>query len=118
MSRTFDENELLERVDHDWEFLIETVELLSSDGRRLVDEIKAAAAAGDGAALGRAGHALKGMSSNFCCPSAQAAALEVERIGKYGDLSTAPAAVAALEGRLDQLMTALANFVATRAPCE
>ena len=32
MPRGFDEQELLERVDNDWEFLGETVQMLATDG--------------------------------------------------------------------------------------
>jgi len=111
----FDETELLDRVDNDWEFLSETVEMLSTDGRALMAEIHRASDAGDAAALGRAAHTLKGMISNFCAPTAQASAFAVETIGKEGDLSSAPQAVAALESHLDALTAALNDFVATRS---
>ena len=39
MSRVFDERELLEHIDNDWDFLTETVEMLSSDGPALIGEI-------------------------------------------------------------------------------
>ena len=114
MSRPFDEKELLERVDNDWEFLGETVQMLGTDGRSLMDEIRRATSAGDAAALGRAGHTLKGMISNFCCPTAHAAAFEVEKIGKGGDLSAAPPAVNALADQLEALIAALNDFLAAR----
>jgi len=111
----FDEKELLDRVDNDWDFLADTVQMLETDGRALMDEVRAAAAAaGDAAALGRAGHAIKGMISNFCSPAAHAAAAEVERIGKGGDLAAAPAAVDALGARLEELISDLTGFLATR----
>ena len=47
----FDEKELLDRVDNDWEFLAETVEMLETDGRALMAEIRRAADAGDAPAL-------------------------------------------------------------------
>ena len=115
MLPVFDETELLDRVDNDWEFLSETVEMLSTDGRALMAEIRRASDAGDAAALGRAAHTLKGMISNFCAPTAQASAFAVETIGKEGDLSSAPQAVAALESHLDALTAALNDFVATRS---
>jgi HPt (histidine-containing phosphotransfer) domain-containing protein len=111
----FDADELLDRVDHDWDFLADTVQMLETDGRGLLDEIRYAAATGDAAALGRVGHALKGMISNFCSPEAQASALEVERIGKSGDLSTASEAIETLSARLEELIAALEDFLATRA---
>src|SRR5689334_13367252 len=110
----FDEKELLDRVDNDWDFLADTVQMLQTDGRALMDEIRLAAATGDAAALGRAGHTIKGMLSNFCSPGTQATALEVERIGKAGDLVAAPAAVDALGARLEELISVLTEFLATR----
>jgi protein-histidine pros-kinase len=115
MSRPFDDKELLERIDSDWDFLAETVQMLATDGVALMDEIQRAAGAGDGAALGRAAHTLKGMISNFCAPTAQASAFEVEKIGKSGDLSSAPAAVRALATNVEALIAALNDFLTTRA---
>ena len=115
MLPVFDEAELLDRVDHDWEFLADTVEMLSTDGRALMAEVCRASDAGDAAALSRAAHTLKGMISNFCAPTSQASAFAVEKIGKEGDLSLAPGAVAVLESDLDALIAALNDFVATRS---
>jgi HPt (histidine-containing phosphotransfer) domain-containing protein len=115
MSQSFDEQELLDRVDQDVEFLAETVQLLVDEGPALVREIRAAAAAGDAAAVGRSAHALKGMISNFCADAAHGSAAEVERLGKGGDLVGVPAAVDALDGRLAELIAALKDFLAARA---
>ena len=115
MPRTFDETELLERVDNDREFLGETVQMLAADGPALLGEIRRAVEAGDAPAVGRAAHALKGMISNFCAPAAHAGAAEVERLGKAGDLSPAPNALATLESQVNDLVAELTDFVATRA---
>jgi protein-histidine pros-kinase len=115
MPRAFDERELLERVDNDWDFLAQTVQMLVEDGRALMDEVRKAAAAGDPAAVGRAAHTLKGMTSNFCAPAAQASALAVERLGKGGDLSAAPPALAALEQHLESLIADLNDLLAKKA---
>ena len=82
MSEILLEDELMERVDGDLEFLEETIAMLDEDSPALLDEIKAAVAAGDAAALVKPAHALKGMVSNFCAPSAEAAALELEVMGR------------------------------------
>ena len=115
MSRAFDADELLERLDNDWEFLAETVEMLAADGPARLAAIRRALADGDATAVGLTAHALKGMVSNFCAPAAQAAAQEVERIGKAGDLSAAPPAVDALAAGLDALIADLNAFVATKS---
>jgi HPt (histidine-containing phosphotransfer) domain-containing protein len=117
MLEVFDHEELMERVDHDWAFLDETVQLLHSDGRRLMAEIKSAAASADGAAVSRSAHTLKGMLGNFCAPEALNAARMVDAIGTKGDFAGAASAVAALELQLDRLIAALNEFLATRPQC-
>jgi two-component system, sensor histidine kinase and response regulator len=117
VSRTFDENELLDRVDNDWDFLAETVQMLEGDGPPLVQELRRAAASGDAPAVARVGHTLKGMISNFCSPAAHASAMALEQVGKSGDLSSAPPALDALERDLNALVADLHQFVATRTRC-
>lgn len=115
MSRAFDENELLERVDNDLGFLADTVQMLESDGRALMQELKVALAAADPAAAGRTAHTLKGMISNFCAPDVQALALDAERAAKAGDCAAALIASDRLEPALEALIGDLANFVKERS---
>ena len=115
MAIAFDETELLDRVDNDTAFLGDTVQMLVTDGRALMEEVRRAAAAGDARALNRSAHALKGMISNFCSPDAHECALEVERLGRSGDLSAAPAAVERLHARLEALTAELVEFVKARS---
>ena len=115
MPRVFDEKELIERVDNDWEFLGETVQMLSTDGPALLKAIRRATESGDAPAVGREAHALKGMISNFCSPPAHACALEVERLGKGGDLAAVPPALGLLETQLNTLIADLTAFLAARA---
>ncbi len=114
MADTFDEDKLMDRVNNDVEFLAETVQMLQCDGRSAMQQIRDALAAGDAPGLGRAAHALKGIVSNFCSPQTQASALQVEQMGKNGDLSAAPAAVTILEQRLRALLDELTAFVKER----
>ncbi len=111
MARTFDEAELLDRVDQDIEFLAETVEMLVSDGSSLLEQVRQGVASNDGSAIGRHAHALKGMISNFCAAEAQACALTMEQIGKSGDLASAATALASLESALRDLTAELLEFV-------
>jgi hypothetical protein len=55
------------------------------------------------------------MISNFCAPDTQQSALELERMGRGGDLAAAPAAVEQLQGRLRALTAELLEFVRARA---
>src|SRR4051812_14503027 len=114
MSRVFNHKELLERIDNDWDFLAETIQMLSTDAPVLIDEIRRCVGSGDAAAVGRAAHSLKGMVSNFCAPATLACAYEVEKLGKSGDLSAAPQAVKSLEDQLGLLTSELNNFLTTR----
>ena len=115
MPRTFDEKELLERVDNDWEFLGDTVQMLADDGPNLLSDIRRAVEAGDAPGVGRAAHTLKGMISNFCAAEAQSGALAVEQLGKSGDLAAVAPALQTLETQLNALIADLNGFVATRA---
>jgi HPt (histidine-containing phosphotransfer) domain-containing protein len=115
VATTFDEAALLERVDHDLEFLAETVQILSAEAPPLVEEIRRAVAAGDAASVGRLGHTLKGMVSNFCAAETHARASEVEVLGKSGDLSSAQPAIQALERQLDALTSELLQFIRAKA---
>jgi HPt (histidine-containing phosphotransfer) domain-containing protein len=115
VAQTFDEPELLDRVDNDLGFLAETVEMLAADAPPLLDELAGAVEARDAAAVGRLAHSLKGMISNFCAPAAQGAALDLERLGKAGDLSGAGPALLALRERVGALSAELAGFVKARS---
>jgi HPt (histidine-containing phosphotransfer) domain-containing protein len=115
VAQLFDEAELMERVDNDLEFLADTVQMLETDGRALVAEIRTAVASGDSPAVGRAAHALKGMISNFCSPAVQTLAFDVEKAGKAGDGAGAAAASVKLEPSLEALVVELAAFVRSRS---
>jgi len=111
---TFNESELLERVDNDIGFLTETVDMLAADGPSLIEQARSAMVGGDAARMGQLAHAIKGMIANFCAPAAQEAALALERLGKAGDLAGAPPALESLRERLDALTRDLVTYVKAR----
>jgi HPt (histidine-containing phosphotransfer) domain-containing protein len=115
VAETFDETELLSRVDNDIGFLAETVEMLSADGPSLMDQLRQAVAAGDAAGVGLHAHALKGMISNFCAPAAQSAAVDLERLGKGGDLTAVAPGLETLDRHVHALTRELLDFVRARA---
>lgn len=115
MAANFDEAELLDRVEHDREFLRETVALLQADAPSLMANLRSALEAGDAAGVARHAHSLKGMLSNFCAPAAHGAACAVENLGKAGDLSAAPAAIGSLRELLDALIPELSAFAGVDA---
>jgi HPt (histidine-containing phosphotransfer) domain-containing protein len=117
MSEPFDREALLERIDNDWEFLAELVQMLDSEGRRLLAELSSAATSSDAPEVGRLAHTLKGMISNFCAQSVADAAHSIELSAKSGDLAGALVAIPALQLQLEQLIRALQGFLASRPQC-
>jgi len=111
MSEIFDRNELMERVDGDIEFLQETIAMLDEDCPTLFAQIRAAAASGDAEQLAAAAHALKGMLANFCAEPAEAAARELEMMGRNGQLTGVEVATEQMQLELDRLQKALHEFL-------
>ena len=107
MSDLVDQAALLDRVDHDMEFLAETIQMLEEDGPDLLGQIREAISGGDAEALAVAAHTYKGMVANFCAESTVEAALRLETMGRSGDLTAAPDAMIALEGLSQKLIPAL-----------
>lgn len=111
MDDILDKAALLARVDHDVEFLAETVEMFDQDAPRLLAEIRQAVARQDGAALARAAHTFKGMVANFCAQAATEAALKLEMMGESGDLAGAQESLHALEEESGRLKSALEELL-------
>jgi HPt (histidine-containing phosphotransfer) domain-containing protein len=103
----FDEAALRERVEGDDELLTEIVELFLEDSPRLLEEVRAAVAAGDAAELKRAAHTLKGAASNFGAAAVVAVCLELEAMSRSGDLAAAAPAGDRLTAALRELDAAL-----------
>ena len=114
MSDVFDEKALVDQVDGDFEFLEETVVMLDEDSPRLVEEVRAATASRDAAALVKPAHMLKGMFSNFFAEPAEAAARELEAMGREKRLSDVAAATDRLQRETERLKDALHRFLSTR----
>jgi HPt (histidine-containing phosphotransfer) domain-containing protein len=106
---------MLDRLDGDEELLAELVELFQSESPGLLHAIRSAIAGGEAFPLMRAAHTLKGSVGNFCAPAVSEAAFELESIGHAGDMTKAPAALAALETILARFNDELAEF-APHAP--
>ena len=111
----FDLNEALARVDGDQEFLNEIVTLFLQDHTKYLDELRAAIARHDPQAVTFSANSLRGLLSNFAATPAANAALRLENLGRQGDLSTAPSALAQLEEAIAQLQPALASVVTEKA---
>jgi len=107
MYESFDQEGLMERLDGDVEFLVETVEMLEEDAPDLLAGVDAAVAANDAAALAIAAHTLKGMVANFCAEPAQALALRLEQAGREAALDGTVELAEELKSEVTQLLNDL-----------
>ena len=114
MSDVFDSTALMDRVDDDVEFLEETIAMLDEDSPALLDQIQAAASAGDAVALVGPAHALKGMLGNFCAEQAETAARELEIRGREERLSDIDADIVRVKDETARLIEALHQFLRTQ----
>lgn len=112
MTQVFDKEELLEELDGDREFLEESLEMLESDAPVLLQQIREALERGDAEAVSAGAHTVKSMVGNFCAPPAFDAALNVETLGRSGDLAACPAGLVSLEGEVSRLQGGLRQFLA------
>ncbi|HZI38445.1 MAG TPA: response regulator, partial [Acidimicrobiia bacterium] len=98
---------IFERVDGDGELLAELVDLFVADSPGLVLALQAAVDAGDAEALERAAHTLKGSAGNFGPSRLAELALELQSLGRTGDMGPAAAVLAELENELGWFQSAL-----------
>ena len=110
-----DEAAALAQVGGDSVLLSELVELSLDDNPKLLEDIRRAVASGDGIALERVAHALKGSVANFGASAVLETALKLETMGRSGDLAQVKDTYLALEREIDQLKPALASLQAEQA---
>ncbi len=105
-----DKAALLERVGGDMELLGELVALFMDDGPRLLDEIRQAVRVGEAEILARTAHTLKGSVGNFAADDAFQAALQLEKIGREGEMHLAGGALEELEREIQGVLNELSAF--------
>jgi CheY-like chemotaxis protein len=105
-----DLEEVLARLEGDRELLSEMAALFLEEYPKLHSNIKTALLHQDAKALERAAHRLKGSVGNFAALKAFEAARQLERMGRYGDLTHATAALATLEKELSRLQPILTTL--------
>ena len=93
----------LERVGGDSELLQEMAQLFLDEYPMQLEAVRVAVRARDAKALERSAHSLKGSVGNFGAAAAQEAALQLELIGRRGDLREVDGAMACLESALSSL---------------
>ena len=94
------------------ETLRDLVGLFLQECPKLLSQMTDAIQAGDATALRRAAHTLKGSARLFAGHPCADAAQTVETIGRDGPLEDAPAALAALSARADELISAMQRHLA------
>ena len=99
-----DVEQLLDRLDDDRALLGELVELFRDDYPNHLNKSQRAIDGNDAAALERAAHTIKGALGNLSAKRASALALELEMMGKTGDMRKA-------QGTLDQLTDEIGSVV-------
>jgi HPt (histidine-containing phosphotransfer) domain-containing protein len=100
----------LSAVEGDRELLRRMAGLFLTQLPDLLGEIRAAVGTTDGPSLERAAHKLRGAAANFGARRACDAALDLERMGRSGDLSRAGHTVAELELATAALEDVLVEF--------
>jgi signal transduction histidine kinase/CheY-like chemotaxis protein len=96
--------------------LKQVVEMFQGECPRAIGAIQAAFAAGDATQLAQAAHYFKSMVGNLAAPNAFATAVQLETLGRQGDLTGAAAVIAQLQERTGRLQAALAALEPAEVP--
>jgi CheY-like chemotaxis protein len=111
-SEEIDRAEALACVGGDTALLAQLTELFLTESPVWLAQARSALERGDAAGLRRAAHTLKGAAGHFGAAAAVAAAEELERHGRCGDLAAAAAVLTELERAVERLGPALRGLAA------
>jgi PAS domain S-box-containing protein len=103
ISGLIDRIELLSRVDGDRALLQQIVELFVAERPELMSAMQRAIEAQDPPELARAAHKAKGTFANLAAPLAHQAAVELELLGRRGELALAPDVFERLRAQVEQV---------------
>jgi two-component system, sensor histidine kinase and response regulator len=103
-AKTIDERELLAGLGGDRALLADMLRFFLEDGKRLMSRVISAVDGGDAGELAQAAHAMKGSIANVSRSSAYLISGELEKLGRGGDLSSAPRALEKLETEFAALL--------------
>ena len=106
---------VLQRFDGDRELLREVATLFLKDAPGHLVAIRDAISHGDGPALERAAHTLKGSVGNFSAAAAHDTALALEMMGRAGDFTRALETLEELEQQIKLLGSALGTLTKDQA---
>jgi HPt (histidine-containing phosphotransfer) domain-containing protein len=104
MGNIINKEQLLENFSGDEEILKEIVEsYLDANSKTLMAELAAAIEKKTAKEIEHAAHTIKGVVSNFACPSCVDKAFELESMGRSGELDGAEVAFSELKELIDAL---------------
>ena len=106
-SQLFDFSSLRDRVENDLDLFAEMIDLYMSSSPLLLKDIESAVADRDGDKINRAAHTLKGVLKNMCATTCAKAALQLETIGRSGDIESADQSLVTLKIELQRLQSVL-----------
>jgi HPt (histidine-containing phosphotransfer) domain-containing protein len=104
---SFDQGELLARVENDRELLHDLLTIFKEEFPRYLQASRVAVDAGDGKLVAVAAHALKGMLLNLAAGQAAAAVGRLEQLGRSGETAGFQDALAAFERDATSLLPQL-----------
>lgn len=107
MSDAYNHQTALSRLDDDLELLSELAVVYLEEELELIASVGQAVSDRDAEAISRAAHKLKGAASNFCADPTTNLAMELETLGRSGELATAPGIWERLEAEAKKLSEAL-----------
>jgi len=100
----------LSRVDGDGDLMASLLDIFFTETGPMMEAIRTSVKCGDPGKIEKAAHRLKGSVSIFCADTVAQTALELERIGRGGDLTKANETLAHLEQQMADLQPALKQF--------
>jgi signal transduction histidine kinase/CheY-like chemotaxis protein len=106
-----DVGKLRARVEDDMDLLSELVELFLDSSPRLMTEIDNAVAACDACSLQNAAHALKGAMQSIGAGAGSEAALQLESMGRIGDMTNSEESLSTLKREFKRVERALLHVV-------
>ena len=104
----FDRPLLLSRLEGDAELADEVVQIFIDECPGMVNRLRQAVASADAGQIQFAAHALKGAAANIAAEKVRAAALQLEIMGREGNLAGLAERLATLETEIAQLRNVLA----------
>jgi len=112
MPAVLDPDRLLDALDGDVEEVRGVVSLFTAQRSDLVAQLRDAIGRAAARDVHEVAHSLKGALATLGADAAAEAALQVERMGRAGDLATVAPAFAALERELERLQPELDRLAA------